>query len=704
MAVVIKHPKGIVDIEPEFSLDIEITNPVFSERGSMTYPATLPSSAHNRMILNNAQRIDAVNAPDHDVRVVVSDGVYRRTGKLNVLSAGLKSGISINIGFDEGEMYSLFEDTALSKLNWPVENYGDAYTAGDHLGQVMREEIEADYHVFPVQTGGETVNNVYYPEYLNRPAFSQESGRWELISEARYENCVTNGAVVKTMVPEGYGCTPFLKVHYILKHIFEHFGYSLTENPFASHIQLKRMVVLNNIADAIVRGTIDYSEFLPDCSINEFFNSLYVRTGMIYFADGAKKTVRIKFLKDMVAARGTVDWKNYMASSPTISFATPKRVVLSANTGFDGAEPQKETLKQFLAQYNNKVVEDKSILFADGGVCSEEVLNGEAPLFYERSTGRYYEFDFFDKSIKFKSTELFPWDTEDDKIEKEELTGDDECLAMKKVNWGMFAGLVPQYLAGYVHHHTVISKGGSENEKEGETPLAFCFKLPDLNVPTGNIYPYDAGGNKITGFDYALTFTGENGAFNRFFKDYDAILRHANSTVECEINLPRPTLFSVDLTQPVVIDGQRFLIESIKHPLPLLPDSPPKLKLRTLKLLEPYDLSEQEIPVARPWFKWIIVNGMHEKAQQLMETWANLKGYPLAACSYKIDTKNYTEFPEKGDFPLKPPLTLNDTPIVCYYNMKVIFYFSKFSFAENKVRYPVTAKPDYTFYWYRDHT
>ncbi len=154
MAVVIKHPKGIVDVDPEFSLDIEITNPVFSERGSMTYPATLPSSARNRMILNNAQRLDAVNAPDHDVRVVVSDGVYRRTGKLNVLSAGIKSGISINIGFDEGEMYSLFEDTALSKLDWPVENYGDAYTAGDHLGQVMREEIEADYHVFQSKPEG----------------------------------------------------------------------------------------------------------------------------------------------------------------------------------------------------------------------------------------------------------------------------------------------------------------------------------------------------------------------------------------------------------------------------------------------------------------------------------------------------------------------------------------------------------------------
>lgn len=701
MAVIIRHPQGIVDVSPEFSLDIEMTNPIFSDRGSMTYPATLPATTRNRKILQNVHRLDAVNAPEADVRVIVEDGVYRRSGKLNVLSAGIQSGIAINIGFDEGEMYSLFEDTALSKLTWPVENYYNAYSAGDRLEQVMREEIDANYHVFPIQTGGDTVNNIYYPEYLNRPNYNEETSKWELVSEARYEDCVTSGNVVRTMVPEGYGCTVFLKVHYVLSKIFSHFGYTLGENPFASHVQLRRLVILNNIADTIVRGTIDYAELLPGCTINEFLNSLYVRTGMVYFVDSSRKSVRIKFLKDIVKDTVSWAWKNYTASSPTISFATPKRIVLSADTGFEGAEPQKETLKQFLSQYNFKVVEDGSILFSSGAVCSEHVLSGEAPLLYERSTGRYFEFDFFDKSVKVKSTEHFPWDTEDDNIEKEELTGDDECIPMTKVKWGHWDAVIPQYMAGYVHHHTVISKGNSEKENEGETPLAFCFKLP--NSPCGSIYPYDTAGNSINGFEYALTFTGVNGAFNRFFKDYDAILRHANSTIECEINLPRPQLFSVDLSRPITIDGQRCLIESLKHSLPLLPDSPPKLKLRTLKLLKPYNLAaEQEIPISRPWFKWVIHNGMNDKAQELLEAWANEYKYPIDKCRYEIDTNEYTEFPAKGDFPLKPPLTLNDTPIVCYYKMKVRIYYSIFYRAYSLVRYPVTARPDYTYYWWWD--
>lgn len=704
MAVVIQHPQGIVDINTEFSLDIELTNPVFSERGSMTYPATLPASSRNRKIFKNAQRLDAVNAPESDVRVVVSDGVYRRTGKLNVLSAGMETGISINIGFDEGEMYSLFEDTALSKLNWPVEDYYDAYYAAERLQQVMLEEITTNYAVFPLLVGGETINNVYYPEYLNRPTYNTESSKWELISEARYENCVNSGNVIKTMVPEGYGCTAFLKVHYILSRIFSHFGYTLVENPFEKHTQLKRLVVLNNIADVIVRGKIDYSELLPDCTINEFFNSLYVRTGMVYFVDGAQKTVRIKFLKDILKSAATSEWKQYITSSPTISFATPKRIVLSANNSFDGAEPQKETIKQFLAQYNFKVVEDGVIAFSDGTPASEEVLKGEAPLFYERSTGRFYEFDFMDKSLKFKSTEFFPWDLEDDGIEKEELNGDDENVPMSRITWENHGSIVPHYMTGYIHNHTVISKGGDETDQEGDTPLAFCFAMPYLSVPFGSIYPYDLVGKKYSGFEYALTFTGEDGAFNRFFKDYDAILRHSNSTIECEINLPRPQLFTVDLSKPILIEGQRLMIESIKHSLPLVPDSPPQLKLRTLKLLKPYDLSsEQTIEIGRPWFKWEIINGMQARAQQLLEAWAKDMGYPIEICKYEIDTKDYTEFPTGGDFPLKPPLSINDTPVVCYYKMKVILYFLKFMRNYSLIKYPVTAKPAYTFYWSLDH-
>lgn len=709
MALTLQHPEDIFDIDPEFSIDVEVTSPIYSEQGSMTYPATLPATLKNRKILKNAQRLDIVTAPDRNTRVVICDGVYRRTGKLNVISAGLKAGITVNVGLDEGEMYALFEDTALSKLNWPVKKYNNAAEAAEQLNKVLREEIDTDYSVFPIKTGGDTVDKTYYPEYLNKLSYNVDISKWEIASDARYENCVNSGSVVKTMVPTGYGCTPFLKVHFILTTIFAHFGYRLVENPFASHPQLKRLVILNNTADALCKGSVKYAELLPSCTVNEFFTALYARTGMVYFVNGAERTVRIKFLKDIVTTRVAKNWKQHLASEPSVTFAEPKRIVLSANTGFEGAEPQKETAQQFLGQYNNKVVENGFIVTASGKPISHDVLNGEAPLFYERRTGRYFEYDYINKSLKLKSTEFFKWDTEDDALEKEEITGVDEFVPMAPVIWEGNECVIPCYLSGYVHRNTVISKGGDEKDNEGETPLAFCFAMPLRDVPYGSIYCYNAIGDQIKDksnnkFNLSLTFSGENGAFNRFWKEYDAILRHANNTVECEINLPRSELFALDLSAPVLIDGQRMLVESVKYPLPLLPDSPPAVKLRTLKLLKPYNLAaEQEIPISRPWFKWTLHNGMHEYAQGLLEQWAFINKYPLSQCKYEIDTKNYTEFPTGGDFPLKPPLTMADPPVVCFYKMKVKFKWSYVTSQVSFNQYPITARPDYTYYWAADH-
>lgn len=711
MAVHINHPDGIVDTGTDFALDIELTNPIYSERGSMTYPATLPLTVSNRRIFKNAQRLDIVNAPDKDVRVEVIDGVFRRVGKLNVISAGKTAGITVNIGFDEGEMYSLFEDTNLAKLNWIEEKYQDAATAAQQLQKVMTDQINANYAVFPILTGSTEVNNSIYYEYLNRPTLNPETNGWELVSAARYEDCINSGSVVRTMVPEGYGCTPFLKVHYVISQIFAHFGFRVVENPFATHHQLKQLVVLNNIADIICKGTIRYADLLPSCTINEFFNSLYARTGMIYFVDGAQRTVRIKLLKDILTQPASVNLRKYLVSDLNISFATPKRVVLTASTSFNEAAPQKNTIKQFLSQYNYNLVIDKVLMDSTGKPISPEVLNGEAPLLYERRTGRYYEFDFIDRSLKFKSSEFFAWDTEDDNIEKEEINGSDEFLPMSLVIWDkVYQSVIPNYLSGYVHHNTILSKGGSEKDNEGETPLAFCFAAPCRNVPFGTIYCHDVNGDQIRDkqgylYDLALTFTGENGAFNRFFKEYDAILRHANSTIECDINLPRPQLFSLDLSKPVFLEGQRLMIETLKHTLPLLPGTPPTVKLRTLKLLQPFDLNgEQQITTSRPWFKWSVTNEMESTAYATMVAWAEKEQHPLVFCKYVIDTQDYTEFPAGGDFPLKPPGDINDPAITYYYKMKVKLYFASILTATEFIKYPVIARPDYTNYWREDHS
>ena len=124
--------------------------------------------------------------------------------------------------------------------------------------------------------------------------------------------------------------------------------------------------------------------------------------------------------------------------------------------------------------------------------------------------------------------------------------------------------------------------------------------------PAGN-YFRDSSGNTYT---YSLVFRGEDGAFNRFFKEWDAILRHSNHTLTGKFNIDRINLTKIDVGCPLLISGQRMMVESVKHSMPYWINKPATVKLRTTKLLKPYDLeSEQGIVAMKPQTtKWVMVS------------------------------------------------------------------------------------------------
>lgn len=121
----------------------------------------------------------------------------------------------------------------------------------------------------------------------------------------------------------------------------------------------------------------------------------------------------------------------------------------------------------------------------------------------------------------------------------------------------------------------------------------------------------DTAGNP---YNYSLIFCGEYGAFNQFFKEWDAVLRHANHMYEGEINLDKSRLSKLDTSKPVLISGQKLLIENVKHSLPTSKDNPATVKLRSLKLLQPYNLEkEQELLRTIPQStKWIVISYFDE--------------------------------------------------------------------------------------------
>ena len=124
MALTIQTEKGIFDLPQDFSVEIENTSPMYTDKGSQTIASTLPATGHNLSMVDYIHRPDIRNAPKRDAAAVVTDGVYRRTGKLNITSVSTESGIVCNIGFDESIMYEAWKNVSLKKGENRIEASG----------------------------------------------------------------------------------------------------------------------------------------------------------------------------------------------------------------------------------------------------------------------------------------------------------------------------------------------------------------------------------------------------------------------------------------------------------------------------------------------------------------------------------------------------------------------------------------------------
>lgn len=616
MSLKITKTSGTFDLPNDFNIEIEDMSPLYNERGSQSIAATLPASRSNLALVNHIHRIDADHVPTADDRVVVSDGVYNRIGKMNITQASRSGGIVSNIGFDESEIYSIWNAVSLRTLEAPILRPGSISAVITLLEDIMNEtHTEDGLAVFPIcvtmPSKTETVNEkevtTYYPEYINKIA--QANGTYYLVANARKETFLLDNEPVLTSVPEGYGITAFLKVPWLLNFIFNKYGYTVTENPFSTHPQLSRLVVLNNMADACVKGFLNYSDLMPDCTINEFLQALYCRFGMVYFVDGKTKSVKLKLIKDLISTPATKDWSLLKAAIPVINYNSPQQLKLSAGTTIAGpyqdlvAAPETDSLDKFLKPFNY--------------VVSSNYDKGY--LYYSNYNGVYTVRNIYTKQLDARSSDFFPWD-KGSNIGYMDISSVDECLPVKGSRPDSQPAC-PAYLLGKIHKYTNIASADIElsEEQNTQTPLCFCFAFPrsSASFPYGSPRCYHALGDIVTTnghtFDISMTFIGENGLFNRFWKGFDAVLRYANHSIEASLHLNHNQLLNSDFSQIVNLDGQRLLLDNFRYTLPRSLTRPTTVYLRTLKLLAPFgqDIDkdkDQGIHITEQLYQWAVHN------------------------------------------------------------------------------------------------
>ncbi len=660
----IKTNKGYLDLGSDFTVQIDEKSPVMNDRGSQTVPVTVPCTGNNAKITGFAHRLDmGVKPMNEDQACTVLDGVYKRTGKINIVSAGKKEGITLNIGFDNSEAYSAWKAKKLNAITLPVKEYSSVNSLCVHLQQVLGG-YQTDYAVFQIMTGNDSKDNQSYPKYLNYiTPVSEGSKVYKLRYQARTETFLVNGTPTAVTLPEGYGVTAFLYVWRVLELVFSEFGYTVIENPFKTDKQLYNLVILNNAADCCVKGKLSYADLMPDCTVEDFLNALYVRFGLVYNVSSDTKTATLRLIRDIVDDVPDIDLSRSLTDEPLITYETARQMKLSAKTSFTGAAPSVERFEDYL--------KDQEVARLARVDVSQRVIH----LNYEETTGRWFKWDEDNKRLTYSSSSFFSWDRKSDNIEDNELTSDDECVPM---DFAPNDILSPQYLADYVHRYTYLktsSNNDDEDSEKVETPLSFVFAFTssqNSNYPFGSVLPFTSDGEEVILKDgskhtISLLFQYKNGLFINFWRKYDAIIRHSFNQVEANALLPVHQLMSMDILTPVALRGQYLLFDGLSYSLPANKIVPVDLTLRTLRLIAPYNLDEEHFikDFGSTLYVWKLVRNTQAEVQEnkKQEVLNYLKGL-----GFTIENERYWTItdgfinPGTDDYIIEnPPTSENDT-------------------------------------------
>jgi len=619
MSIKIKKQTGeIFDLPPDYIIESEKNNPLFSNRGSQSVPIAFPNSPGNLKLLEHANRIDRGTKTPAGIPVAVESGPVQQAGLMIINSASGKA-ISASIGYDESEMYASMGTTQLRNMkNLPVFTAGgttvdtrvDAMMT--HLTAVMKEQIEADYFIFPAvikidieeKDGIKTTHYEILNDYVKRLKITPSNGEMGELKalNARILPRYIDSGIILFDVPKGYGVSPFLKVWRIIELIFEtHFGWTLASNPFKEHRQLKRLVVLNNTIDTVLTGRLHYKDMMPDITVKEFLDALYNKFGLQYFVNSTTRTVSLVFWKDIFASLkspGQIDLTGYKTSPLTINYTQNKQLRLAANREIEGTSVPFNTFEEFLTKYNWQF---KDIFHGDP---SEDYSSFFDP-------NRNYTIRFMKKFRIKVSSDFFDWDKKAD-LPYEEIKMTDLCLPLEPAVSGS-TGIL-SYPVGYNHAWSDVSiSGAGIEEKQNTAKLAFAFGWGKTNMQDTFLFEYffasQDNRNELGKFihdpsgvryDLSLTCHREDGLFNRFWKEYDAFLRHSAYRVDARLKLPETEIIRMKMYQPVFMDNQPLLPEQISFKQNK-PDAVSDCKFKTVRLYEPYDLAvEQSIVEYHP--------------------------------------------------------------------------------------------------------
>lgn len=620
-------------LQPDAKLEVERTNPFFNDYAEHTIPMDLPASDHNRRLLGFPDlfggRMKMVTS-----EVSIQDGEFHAQCRQAVVSATRKGKIQTSFYLNEGSLYSRMQNTRLKDVFsnddtdilrfgtmedvfefcrglrandderftiFPVlvtddsdMDLGYNYKIVNAFGMVEDHGFDVAYPFMP-SVSYHVTREFFHPDHID-PAcdFYNVQDRTEIVNQ------------IPISIGPGYYISPFIRMNYVLKRVFAHFGYTLEENFFTQTQPFDKMVLLNNIIDPLINKKLIVSDLVPDVTVQDLLAAVRKKFCCEFSADEATRTVGIVFLKDIVNSTPTADFTSRLTEEPTVSCKSEKeykRLCLCASGTVEGESDDSYDDMKAMTSGN------PSVSFSDvtgeffrpgwSGNFRVDVKIGEASQPY--NTGDELE------AYEVKIPECIP--------EPRTLvyTYTDQDDNAQEYSFGKFL-----YVGNYrtVNSKMVIAgEEGHESTEDSSKELPMmAFACTTAGRACGTISPYDIRTSPAFQrvlWPYALYYNGNYGIFERFHRDHDLLLRNSLTEVKARLMLTQSEKMNVPSYAKITIRGVAFLLNKLKFTLGGK-DEPQESQLLTVGLYHDAEggISQSPaisdmLPMMTTEYKWI---------------------------------------------------------------------------------------------------
>ncbi|MBR5146432.1 MAG: hypothetical protein IKW54_02260 [Bacteroidales bacterium] len=574
---------GELDLPVDFSFEVELNNPFFSDEGDSTIPATIPATPNNLKVLDNIHRVDRADRFLKTTPATLMAGVIQKHGQLIIDTLSMKNGIAVSLAIENSDVYSQYKSKSLKEIfasKVRDEWNRDIKSLANHLLAVRFNRKTDDFTIFPVAVSPYEEDETKTYQYNNE-------GTNYLVWQAR---TVREGDLTMS-VTDGYGLSPFLYLYKMIDLLFEQMGYYVVYNCL-DRDPYRDIVLLNNCADTIVKGLIKYSDLVPSCTLSEFLDFLHNKFGIFCRIDSTSKRVRVIMLQDLLSSSAPdMDITSKVVDDLDITIEDNSRVILSSETSIDDTAPAAETFDKLIEKYGYYIeITEKQY----ANMQNDIPINISDCLVMRQETGQFYELRRNIGANKviptYVGTNYFKYDRENSS-NQESFNSPDVMPAI------IYDRLPYMYIGDRLHRNTTCNY----SEESSEQPIMIAWKTitlaGNIAMTFGTTQKY-FDGRKIK--DFSLTTYD---MYEYFWSCYNNLLRSGKIKLKGTVLFDISDMASIDMSRVKIYKGQKLL------PLTTVFEISDKLKNRDSEflLVKEFLNSEKDktiAPETKQRYKW----------------------------------------------------------------------------------------------------